>query len=273
MIPAIGYGLRKQNRSFASDPAWNGVEIEFSRASHPLRLAPYLTGLKFEYISIHSLELSVASPDSPRREHLDALLEVACENGAAAISDHLAFTRGGATGVGQVATTPFTETVLNLVCRNIDYIQKYFGEVAFFIENLAHFFRLKGAMPEPVFLRRLLERTGCGWLCDVTNIYHNSLNFGDDAVGFLHEVMPAAGRVQMHLSGGYFEKESGKYVDSHSQPIPDAVWQLYRLALELGRGKVEGVFIERDVNFPVAEGWYSEVRQARRIAEEVEAQS
>jgi uncharacterized protein (UPF0276 family) len=273
VVPAIGYGMRKQNRSFAGEPAWNGVEIEFSRASHPLRLAPYLTGLNFDYVSIHSLELSVASPNPPKREHLDALLEVARENDADAISDHLAFTRGGGAGVGQVATTPFTETVLDTVCRNIDLIQKYFGKTAFFIENLAHFFRLKGTMPEPVFLRRVLERTGCGWLCDVTNIYHNGLNFGDDALGFLHEVMPAAKRVQMHLSGGYFEEASGKYVDSHSEPIPDAVWTLYRKALELGRGKVEGVFIERDGNFPAAEGWSSEIRQARRIAEEVEAQS
>jgi uncharacterized protein (UPF0276 family) len=272
MIPAIGYGLRKQNRSCAGDPAWTGVEIEFIRASHPLRLAPYLTGLNFEYISIHSLDLSVASPDPPRPEHLDALVEVAHENGAAAISDHLAFTRGGDAGVGHFTSAPFTETALDAVCRNIDRIQKHFGEVAFFLENLAHIFRLKGTMPEPVFLRRLLERTGCGWLCDVTNIYYNHLNFGDDPLAFLREVMPAAGRVQMHLSGGFFEKESGKYVDTHSEPIPEAVWDLYRQALELGRGKVEGVFIEREDNFPEEEGWLGEVRRARRIAEEVVAQ-
>jgi uncharacterized protein (UPF0276 family) len=271
MAPAIGYGLRRQNRSYVGDPAWTGVEIEFFRASHPLRLAPYLTGLNFEYISIHSLELSVASPEPPRPEHLDALLEVAHENGAVAISDHLAFTRGGDSGVGQVASTPFTETVLDTVCRNIELIRKRLGKVAFFIENLAHFFRLKGTMPEPVFLRRLLERTGCGWLCDVTNIYHNGLNLGDDAGAFLREVMPAASRVQMHLSGGFFEKESGKYIDSHSEPIPDPVWELYRQALVLGRGKVEGVFIERDGNFPDEAGWIGEVRQARRIADEVEA--
>ena len=187
MIPATGYGLRKQNRTYAGDPAWNGVEIEFFRASHPLRLAPYLTDMKFDYISIHSLELSVASPNPPMAEHLDALLEVARENGADAISDHLAFTRGGELGVGQVASTPFTETVLDTVCRNIDLIMRRFGEVAFFIENLAHFFRLKGTMPEPTFLRRVLERTGCGWLCDVTNIYHNGLNFGDDGLAFIRK--------------------------------------------------------------------------------------
>jgi len=37
----------------------------------------------------------------------------------------------------------------------------------------------------------------------------------------------------------------------------------------LGRGKVDAVFIERDQNFPDETGWRSEVREVRRIAEEV----
>jgi uncharacterized protein (UPF0276 family) len=265
--------LRKQNRAWAGEPAWTGVEIEFFRASDALRLVPYLTGLKFDYVSIHSLELSVASPEPPRPEHLDALLAVAQENGAAAISDHLAYTRGGDIGVGQVATTPFTADALDAVCRNIDLIQRRLGGVAFFIENMAHFFRLRGTMPEAEFLGRVLRRTGCGWLLDVTNVYHNMLNFGDDPVAFIEAVMPAAPRVQMHLSGGYLEEESGKYIDSHSSPIPDPVWDLYRRALGLGRGKVEAVFIERDGNFPEGDGWLPDVRTARRIALEVEAQA
>src|SRR4051812_37623745 len=120
MLPAVGYALRKQNRSLVGEPAWTGAEIEFMRASDPLRLAPYLTGLSFDYVSVHSLELSVASPEPAALAHVDALLEVALENGAAAISDHLAFTRGGGLGVGQVASVPCSVEALDCVCRNID---------------------------------------------------------------------------------------------------------------------------------------------------------
>ena len=42
-------------------------------------------------------------------------------------------------------------------------------------------------------------------------------------------------------------------------------------ALTLGRGKVEAVFLERDLEFPDEAGWLAEVGQARRIAEAVEA--
>jgi hypothetical protein len=84
--------------------------------------------------------------------------------------------------------------------------------------------------------------------------------------------MPSAKRVQMHLAGGYFDDKAGLYFDSHSEPIPDAVWDLYRKFVTLGHGKVEAVFIERDQNFPDETGWRAEVRKARQIAEEVEAQ-
>jgi uncharacterized protein (UPF0276 family) len=51
------------------------------------------------------------------------------------------------------------------------------------------------------------------------------------------------------------------------------VWDLYRLSLQLGRGKVDAVFIERDQEFPDEAGWREEVRTTRRIAEEVEAET
>ena len=83
--------------------------------------------------------------------------------------------------------------------------------------------------------------------------------------------LPAAGRVQMHLAGGFHDERAGMYIDSHSHPIPEPVWALYRHALELGRGKVNAVFVERDQNFPDESGWREEIRMVRRIAEEVAA--
>jgi uncharacterized protein (UPF0276 family) len=80
--------------------------------------------------------------------------------------------------------------------------------------------------------------------------------------------MPAAQRVQMHLAGGYFDDAVNMYIDSHSRPIPESVFELYRYALRIGAGKIEAVFIERDQDFPDAKGWRAEVRRVRQIAEE-----
>ena len=274
MLPAIGYALCEQNRPILDDPAINAAEITFERADAPLRLDRYLGEQDFDYISVHALKLSVAGAAPPRRDYLDAMRAVAEENGADAVSDHLGFTRDSDTGVdvGHFAPPPYTPAALDVTSRNIEVVQRHFRGLPFYLENIAYLFRFQGVMSEAEFLIALIERTGCGWLLDVTNVYANAVNFGYDAVAFIGEVMAAAPRVQMHLAGGFFNEQARLYIDSHSEPIPAPVWQLYRHALALGRGKVDAVFIERDQNFPDEAGWRAEIGRARRIAEEVEAE-
>ena len=124
-------------------------------------------------------------------------------------------------------------------------------------------------MSEAEFLWRVLRNTGCGWLLDVTNVYANATNFGFNPYDFITEVMPAAERVQIHLAGGFFDEQAGMYIDSHSEPIPPAVWDLYHHALGQGPRKIDTVFLERDQNFPDERGWRSEIRKVRASAEEV----
>ncbi|MBX9792497.1 MAG: DUF692 domain-containing protein [Pirellulales bacterium] len=265
MLPATGYALRDENRPYADDPAWTAVEVDFLRACHPLRTEAFLTGLHFDYVSIHSLELSVCSPDLPDVRFLDALVEVARENGAVAITDHLGFTHGavGGAGVGHVTAPPFTQAALDTTCRNIEHIQRHFGAYRFYVENLAHFFRWQGTIDEAEFMVRVLERTGCGLLLDVTNAYANERNFGAPAIEFIRAIVPAANRVQMHLAGGFFDDERGRYVDSHSEPIPAEVWTLYEQAVSESGDRLDAVFIERDWNYPTEAGWRNEVHKAR----------
>jgi hypothetical protein len=271
MVPAIGYAIREQNRPILDDPAINAAEITFERADDPLRVDRYIRDHDFDYVSVHALKLSVASPEPPAVSYMDALKSIAGENGAAAVSDHLGFTRDGDDGVeiGHFAPPPYTEGALGCTCRNIDVIQKFFGETRFYLENIACLFRFHGTMREAEFLKRILTSTGCGWLLDVTNVYANACNFGFDAEEFIEEVMPSALDVQMHLAGGFFDAKAEMYIDSHSHPISNPVWDLYRRALELSRDKCRAVFIERDQNFPDDTGWRQEVRQARQIANEV----
>ena len=61
------------------------------------------------------------------------------------------------------------------------------------------------------------------------------------------------------------------YIDSHSHPVPEPVWDLYRFALEMAHDKVNAIFIERDQNFPDEAGWRADVRMVRDIAEQVGA--
>lgn len=271
MLPAIGYAIREQNRYMLDDPAITGVEITFERADDPLRIENYIGDIDVPYVSVHALKLSPGSADRPALRYLDQLKAIANENGAQSVSDHLGFTRDRSDGVemGHFAPVPLTEDALDAACRNIDFIQEYVDPLLFYIENIAYLFQLEGTMHESQFLGRLLNRTGTGWLLDVTNVFANATNFGFDPLEFISAVMPHARRVQMHLAGGYFDDKVDMYIDSHSHPLPEEVWDLYRHALTVGVGKVDAVFIERDQNFPDEVGWRSEVQKVKRIAEEV----
>ena len=273
MVPAIGYAIREQNRPILDDPAINAAEITFERADDPLRVEKYVRDMDFDLVSVHALKLSVASPDAPGLNYLEALKAIAQENNCESVSDHMGFTRDGHDGVemGHFAPPPYTEAALEATCRNVDLIQNYFGDIRFYLENIAYLFRFDGTMTEAEFLKRVLQNTGCGWLLDVTNVYANAVNFKYDAYEFIADVMPHASGVQMHLAGGYWDEQSEMYIDSHSHPIPDDVFKLYQHALELGGEKTTAVFIERDQEFPDEAGWRGEVRLVRDIAEQVAA--
>jgi uncharacterized protein (UPF0276 family) len=121
-------------------------------------------------------------------------------------------------------------------------------------------------MTEAEFVRTLLQRTGCGCLLDVTNVYANARNFGYDPQEFVAEVLSEASRVQMHLAGGYIHPKTGMYIDSHSRDVPEEVWNLYRHAASLAGSRLEAVFVERDQDYPSDEGWLREVNRARDLA-------
>jgi uncharacterized protein len=273
MVPATGYGLREPVRQIYDEPALTAIEVTFEHADDSLRLKSYIGEERdFDYVSVHALKLSVASADSPRRDYMDAMLAVAEENGAVSVSDHLGFTRAGDNGVemGHFAPPPYTCAALDATCRNLDRVQRHFKNIDFFLENIAYTFKFQGEMDEKEFLIKVLQKSGCGWLLDVTNVYANSLNHKYDAYAFIRDVMPYARKVEMHLAGGFYSEEQQTYVDSHSEPVPNEVWDLYRFSLQQGKGKVEAVFIERDQNFPAAAAWRSELQTARTIAQQVE---
>jgi hypothetical protein len=273
MLPAIGYAIRVQNRPLPADPAVNAAEITCDGADAPLQIGKYLRDHQFDVVSVRTRKLNVASPAPPRREDLDALRVVAQENNAQSVSDQLGCTRDGADGVEPscCCPPPCTQPALDVVCRNIDAVQKFFGRTRFYIENIARLVQYAGAMTEAEFLCQVLQNTGCGWRLNVTNVYANGRNFGFDAYDFIAEVMPVASHVQLLLTGGYFDRRAKLYLDNPAQPVPDEIWSLYRHALVLGGHKTSAVFLAREHDVPQVDGRRQEVRHARFLAERVAA--
>ena len=83
-------------------------------------------------------------------------------------------------------------------------------------------------MSEWEFLAAVAEGADCGILLDVNNIYVSARNLGFDPVRYIEGIPPA--RVgQFHLAGF---TDMGTYLfDTHSAPVHEDVWELYRLAV------------------------------------------
>lgn len=264
--PRVGLAVREENRHLIDGGAVSAAEITLERAENPLRLSPYVRPDDLEYLSLHCLKLSVASPDPPPERYLLAVEAAAREFGVDAISDHLGFTRGPqGIELGHFAPPPMTRAALEATCRNLRLLQERFAPRPFFLENITYQFQFEGTMEETEFLSEILSATGCGWLLDVTNVYANAVNFQYDPYEFIASVIPAATSLQIHLSGGYRHPRTGRYVDSHSRPIPEPVWNLYAFAAELAGDRLQAVFIERDEAYPDDGEWRSELRRAEAI--------
>ncbi|MFX6857659.1 DUF692 family multinuclear iron-containing protein, partial [Acinetobacter baumannii] len=83
--------------------------------------------------------------------------------------------------------------------------------------------------------------TGCALLLDVNNVYVAAVNHGFDPLTYL-DALPAARVRQIHLAG-HSQGRDG-LIDTHDQPVPDPVWQLYAHARR--RIPVVATMIERD---------------------------
>ena len=87
----------------------------------------------------------------------------------------------------------------------------------------------KARSPEVEFLAEVANRTGCGLLLDVNNVFVSATNHGMQALSYL-ETFPLDRVGEIHLGGHHEEAdEAGAplLIDAHGSAVADAVWALY----------------------------------------------
>jgi hypothetical protein len=119
-------------------------------------------------------------------------------------------------------------------------------------------------MTEWDVLGAIAEEADCGILLDVNNVFVSAKNHGFDARAYL-DALPVRRVVQMHLAG---HTDRGTHLlDTHSAPVADPVWDLYRHACE--RFGAVSTLIEWDEAIPAWDVLMAEAERAKRIREEV----
>jgi len=253
-IPAkAGIGLRFQHHQavadVAPDVAWMEVHTEnYMGGGTPLR---YLDAIRCEYpISLHGVGLSLGSAEGLDPAHLERIRRVAERIEPALMSEHIAWSVTDGTYLADLLPLPMTEESLSVVCRHVDQVQNHMKR-RILVENPSTYLRFcHSTIPEWEFMTAVAERTGCGILCDVNNIYVSAHNHGWDASTYLAALPPAA-IGEIHLAGHSvrpLDDGSTLRIDDHGSRVIAEVWALYREAL--GRFGPIPTLIEWDTDVP-----------------------
>ncbi|MGH8281336.1 MAG: MNIO family bufferin maturase, partial [Gammaproteobacteria bacterium] len=217
--------------------------------------------------SLHGVGLSLGSSDRLHTEHLAKLKRLIERVEPALVSEHLCWGAIGPRHLNDLLPLPFTEESLNLVVSHVSAAQEYLGRTIL-LENVSTYLMYThSTIPEWEFIAALAERSGCGILLDVNNVFVNATNHGYDAERYIRAI-PKDKVGEIHLAG--FTRKQGLpvdlLIDSHSRPVADAVWKLYRLAIE-HCGPV-ATLIEWDQDIPALDVLLSEADKAERILHE-----
>jgi len=215
-------------------------------------------------LSLHGVGLSLGGAGELDPAHLRRLAQLVRDFEPAWVSEHLAWTFGGNAYLDDLLPLPYTAESLATVVAHVDQAQEALGR-ELLIENPSTYLRFgDSVMEETEFLSALSRRTGCGLLLDVNNVYVSAVNQQAAAAAYLAQ-FPMHRVGEIHLAGHARRRDAAGaelLIDSHDQPVCEAVWALYRQALAQC-GPVATI-IERDANIPPWETLLAEVRRAGR---------
>jgi uncharacterized protein len=222
----------------------------------------HLDRIRNDYpVVMHGVSLSIGSTDPLNEDYLKSLKQLAARAEPAWISDHLCWTGVHGKNMHDLLPLPYTEEAVAHVAGRIARVQDYLGR-QILIENVSSYLTYKDSgVSEWEFLRAVVERADCFILLDINNIYVSSFNHGFDPVAYLDGV-PRSRVRQFHLAG--HRNLDTHIVDTHDEPIIDAVWELYEAAVR--RFGPVSTMIERDDNIPPLEELMIELDRARAIA-------
>ena len=276
-IPDLGVGIGARAKHYAgllgdapasSDPQktldWVEVISEnfMVDGGRPLRNLDRL--IENYRVIPHGVSMSIGATSDLDATYLTRLKAVVHRIRPPWFSDHLCWTGAGGVEIHDLLPLPHTKETIAHVSERIRRVQDFVG-VPFAIENVSSYLAYKDCeMPEWEMLAEIAEKADCGILFDCNNIYVSGFNHGFDPNDYV-DAMPKGRVVQMHLAG--HTKKGAYLLDTHSDHVCDAVWDLYRRALARFGGV--STLIEWDEDIPDLDVVVAEAVKARNVRAQV----
>jgi uncharacterized protein (UPF0276 family) len=267
-------------------PAAAGIGLRFPHHEHVLQQRPavawfevhaenYFGGgsvrrvldrVRRDYpLSLHGVGLSLGSAEGLDRAHLRRIGELVRSSEPGLVSEHLSWSIVGGQYLADLLPLPMTEEALDVVCRHVEQTQTVLQR-RILIENPSTYLQFShSTIPEWEFMAAVAQRSGCGILCDVNNIYVSASNHGWHPQAYL-DALPAAAVGEIHLAGHAvrtLDDGSVVRIDDHGSRVAAEVWALYRQALR--RFGATPTLIEWDTDIPAFDVLLEEAAQASAL--------
>lgn len=266
-IQGSGIGLRHPHLAVvleqSPDIGWFEVHSE-NFFTHSIA-TQMLDSIAEQYpLSMHGIGLSIGSADVLSTKHLTKLKEAITRFNPEFISEHLSWSSFGSHYANDLLPLPYTEESLEVFCNNVIQVQDFL-DVQILIENPSSYLQYQhSTIPEWEFLNALPERTGCGLLLDVNNVYVTSKNHNYDPIYYIDSMNGNTVR-EIHLAGHATKEYNNQliYIDDHGCKVSDEVWHLYAHTLRTIGNKP--TLIEWDSNIPSLSTLLAEAQKADDI--------
>jgi len=190
----------------------------------------YLNQIRELYpLSIHGVGLSIGAEDGLDVAHLNRVANLVERFEPESFSEHLAWSTHDNEYFNDLLPLPYNKRTEDLVCEHIDQVQTRLKR-RMLLENPSNYLALQETeISEQDFIKNVLNRTGCGLLLDVNNVYISSQNCGYDAQAYIDE-LPLQHVGEIHLAGHSTDtsiESEPLLIDAHDREVCDDVWRLY----------------------------------------------
>lgn len=263
----FGMGLRSQHypyimKNWPKTVDWFEIISEnfMDTDGRPKRI---LAEIKEHYpIVMHGVSMSIGTTDPLNSEYMKKLKALMKWLNPPWVSDHLCWTGTAHKNTHDLLPVPYTEEALAHIIKKIKHVQDYI-ERPLIIENPSTYMEFKDSqMPEWEFISRMAEKSSCGLLLDVNNIYVSCYNHRLDPKEYI-DALPHDRVVQIHLAG--HDNMGTHIIDSHRGKVIDEVWALYRYVI--GKAGKISTMIEWDEDVPSFNTVLKEVNKARKLTD------
>lgn len=231
----------------------------------------YLRTIRENYnISFHGVGGSLGSDHKTMAAHTKQVKALIDEFQPALVSEHAVWSKSDGKYFADLMPLPRTQDALQSLIDGIDCYQSGIGR-SILIENPSNYLDFISDMDEPQFLVEAANRSGCGLLIDINNLYISSKNTGIDALNYLTQIPPELVG-EIHIAGHDPDPTLGQslLIDSHAAAVAAPVWKLLEKALEIFGHKP--VLVERDANIPSFEELMNERQTAQDYLDQCELQ-